>query len=251
MELNWSTFALEILNFLVLIWILKRFLYQPVLDVIARRRADIERSLAEARALHEEAEELEARYQARLAEWDQERRQAREQLGHEIEAERADRLAALQTELAQEKEKAAVAEARRQADARRKMEETALVQAARFASRLLAGLASEQMEERLLERVVEELSQLPEERVAALRNSWGRPDASAVVASAFPLADSQRDKLREALAALAGEPLAVRFEQDESLMAGIQVTLGAWILAANLRDELRGLTEFADGEQYT
>jgi len=251
LELNWSTFALEILNFLVLVWILKRFLYQPVLDVIARRRADIEKRLTEARTLHEEAEALEARYQARLSEWEQERRQAREQLGHEIEAERADRLAAVQAELAQEKEKAAVAEARRQGDARHKMEETALIQAARFAARLLAGLASEEMEERLLERVVKELSQLPEEKVAALRNSREHSGASAVVASAFPMADSQRNDLREALTALAGEPLAVHFEQDESLMAGIQVTLGAWVLAANLRDELRGLTEFADGEHDT
>ena len=54
MELNWSTFVLEILNFLVLVWILKRFLYKPVLAVIARRREGIEKSLAEARSLHED-----------------------------------------------------------------------------------------------------------------------------------------------------------------------------------------------------
>ena len=51
MELNWSTFILEIINFLVLIWILKRFLYKPVLDVIARRRAGIEKTLSDAREM--------------------------------------------------------------------------------------------------------------------------------------------------------------------------------------------------------
>jgi F-type H+-transporting ATPase subunit b len=35
-ELNWTTFVLEILNFLVLVWLLKHFFYQPVKGVIAR-----------------------------------------------------------------------------------------------------------------------------------------------------------------------------------------------------------------------
>ena len=41
MELNWTTFALEIVNFLALLWILKRFLYRPVLATLAERRAGI------------------------------------------------------------------------------------------------------------------------------------------------------------------------------------------------------------------
>jgi len=251
LELNWSTFVLEILNFLVLVWILKRFLYKPVLAVIVRRREGIEKSLAEARSLHEDAEALKARYQARLAEWEQERRQAREQLGGEMEAERTENLAALQAELAQEREKAAVAEDRRQADARHKAEETALVQAARFAARLLGDLAGPELEERLLERILTDLSKLPDERVAALRNNWGRPGNTAVVSSAYPLSESRREKLRQAVTVLAGAPVAVRFEQDEGLLAGIQITLGAWVLGANLRDELKSLAEFANGTEYS
>ena len=50
MELSWSTFFLEIINFLVLVWILKRFLYKPVMDVIARRREGIEAHRLEQRA---------------------------------------------------------------------------------------------------------------------------------------------------------------------------------------------------------
>jgi len=251
LELNWSTFVLEILNFLVLIWILKRFLYKPVLAVIARRREDIEKSLAEARSLHEDAEALKARYQARLAEWEQERRQARDQLGREIEAERAEQLAALQSQLAQEREKTAVAEDRRQADARHKLEETALVQAARFAARLLGELAGPELEERLLQRVLADLAKLPDERVAALRNNWGRPGNTAVVSTAYPLSESRREELRQAVARLADAAVTVRFEQDETLLAGIHITLGAWVLGANLRDELKSLAEFTNGTEYS
>jgi len=126
LELNWSTFILEIINFLVLVWILKRFFYRPVLNVIARRRAGIEKRLADAKTLRDDAEALQTRYRGRLADWEQERQQAREQLVREIEEDRAQRLAALQSELEQEREKTQVAEARRQADATHKTEETAL-----------------------------------------------------------------------------------------------------------------------------
>ena len=61
MEFNFSTFALEIVNFLILIWILQRLFYKPVLAVIARRKQHIDQTLAEARKLHQEAEDLRQR----------------------------------------------------------------------------------------------------------------------------------------------------------------------------------------------
>ena len=89
MELSWSTFVLEIINFLVLVWILKRFLYKPVLEVIARRRAGIEKTRVDAEALQADAEVLQKQYESRLADWNEERQQARDTLAHELEAERA------------------------------------------------------------------------------------------------------------------------------------------------------------------
>ena len=48
MAIDWTTFALEVVNFLVLVWLLKRFLYQPVLEVLVQRRAGVARTLEEA-----------------------------------------------------------------------------------------------------------------------------------------------------------------------------------------------------------
>ena len=48
MELDWTTFILELVNFVVLVWILNRFLYRPVMNVIDQRKAAIQRTLAEA-----------------------------------------------------------------------------------------------------------------------------------------------------------------------------------------------------------
>jgi F-type H+-transporting ATPase subunit b len=248
LELNWSTVVLEILNFLILVWILKRFLYQPVLDVVARRRAGIEKTLADAETRYAEAVGLQEQYEGRLAEWNRERQQAREALSRELEAERSRKLAELHTELEQEREKARVAGMHRQADAVRRMEETALQQGARFTTRLLQAAAGPELEARLADLAIKGLAELPAERVSALRNSYGKPLEAIQVASAFPLADAQRQRLGEALAGIAGEEIPQHFEQDHTLLAGVRISIGAWVLGANLQDELKGFMDLAHAE---
>jgi len=244
-ELNWTTFVLEVINFLVLVWILKHFLYKPVLDVIARRRAGIEKTLADAKTYHEDAEKLQQQYEGRLADWEQERQQARNKLAEEIEAERANKLTKLQAELEQQREKTRVAEARRQSDAIRKIEETALEQASRFATRLLEQAAGPETETRLIELAIDELKQLPDDRVTALRNSFAQTEEVIMVITAYPLADQQRQSLEQVLAKIASPDIPLRFEQNSELVAGVRITIGAWILGANLQDELAGFRELA------
>jgi len=245
LELNWSTFVLEIINFLVLVWILKRFLYKPVLDVIARRRAGIEKTLAEAEKLQVNAERLQEQYEGRLADWGRERQQAREAMVREFEVERASKETELQTILEQEREKAVVTEARRQVDAIRKIEETALMQGARFATRLLEQASGPDTEARLVELVITELTRLPPEHITALRKSYGKTPEAIVVVSAFPLPDDQRQRLKQALATVTRPNLPLRFEQNSELLAGVRITIGAWVLGANILDELKGFTELA------
>lgn len=248
MEMSWSTFVLELINFLVLVWILKRFLYKPVLDVIARRREAIEKRLADAETLHADADKLREQYEGRLAEWDCERQQARESLAREIEAERSRRLAELRATLEQEQQKAHVVEARREADARHTLEAAALTQGARFASRLLEQAAGPDVETRLVEMVIDAIDHLPAERVASLRINHQNAPMNIVVSSAYPLDDDRRRRLEATLHRQIAPEAAVRYEQHKDLLAGIQIAIGAWMLGANLRDELKGFADLNNHE---
>jgi F-type H+-transporting ATPase subunit b len=248
LELNWSTVVLEILNFLILVWILKHFLYRPVLDVIARRRAAIDKTLADAEARHAEAVSLQEQYEGRLADWGRERQQAREALVRELEAERSRKLAELKTLLEQEEEKARIAGAHREADTRRKMEETALLHATRFSTHLLKQASGPDLEARLVDLAISGLSGLPAGRIADLRNSYGKPLEAIRVTSTFPLAEDQRQRLEQALVAIAGKDIPQRFEQDTKLLSGVRISIGAWVLGVNLQDELKGFMELAHAE---
>ena len=249
MELSWSTFLLEIINFLVLAWILKRFLYRPVLDVIARRRAGIEKTLSDAEARHDEAQVLREQYEQRLTRWEDERRQGRAELQHEIEEERARRMEELQDLLVTERKKAQVIEQRELAEALRRNEATALAHGARFASRLLGYVSGPELEARLLELLLEEIGTLSTERLEALRRGIGEPASDVVIATAFPLADVQRARLTEALTTALAMEVSPRYEEDSELLAGLCVSIGSWTLGANLRDELKGFAEFSDASR--
>lgn len=248
MELSWSTFLLEVINFLVLIWILKHFLYKPVLAIIAKRQEGIDKTLEDAQTLRGEAEQLQQQYEARLDHWDRERQQAREALKSELSAERTRRMDELQATLETEREKHRVAEQRRIADTQRRMEETAMTHGARFAGRVLEQAASPELEARLVEMAVAELTQLSHEQLAALHAHNGADGTRIKVLSAYPLSDQQRRQLQHALDNN-GWQANLTFAEDPSLLAGLHITMGAWVLAANLRDELRGFSELASREQ--
>ena len=86
MQIDWTTFILQIVNFVVLVWLLKRFLYRPVLDAIARRRTAIEQALGEARAAEDRAAGLRGDYEKKIAAWNQESADQRTRLAEELAA---------------------------------------------------------------------------------------------------------------------------------------------------------------------
>jgi F-type H+-transporting ATPase subunit b len=247
-ELTWTTFILEIINFLVLVWILHRFLYRPVLAIIARRREAVEKSLADAEQTKHEAEEVRDEYQHRNADWQQERDAARAKLNEELDAERRKRMDELQQALEQEREKARAADARRLQDEEHKLEHTALQQGAAFANHLLSLAAGPELETRLIDLAIQDLSALDAERRQALQANWTDEQVEVVATSVHPIPDEQRKRLEQAVAEGAGIKAPVSYQQDPSLLAGLRLTIGAWVLGTNLADELKGFAEIGSSD---
>jgi F-type H+-transporting ATPase subunit b len=163
-ELDWTTFILEIINFLVLVWILRRFLYRPVMNVVAQRRAAISQSLQEAQTTQDQATALKAQYENRLADWQREREAARLQLHDEIETERQRLMAGVEEELAEQRHKEQVLAERRDDNRLREARQQAQALSEQFAAKLLSRLAGTAVEEQLLEMLLEDLARLPEEK---------------------------------------------------------------------------------------
>lgn len=245
MEFSWSTFLLEIINFLVLVWILKQFLFKPVMAVVTRRRTSIEEQLAEAQRVHDESTALKKEYDSCLADWGHECQLARTELMKELNAERTAKLTQLKETLAQEREKAQVAVSRQRTEATRKIEYQALQQSAQFATSLLRKASGPELETRLLDILLNDLSTLSSENTAALRLQWGESPEAITIASAYPLPENKRQELERVLATITRLSLPVHYHRNTELIAGLSITIGAWRLHANIRDDLKGFVEFA------
>ncbi len=247
MELNWSTFILEIINFLILLWILKHFFYKPILNIIARRQAGIEKNLADAKSLHITAEALQSQYNNRLVIWEQEKQSAHLALNEEVEVARIQQMAALQTSLEKEREKRLIIEQHQQETERLQIERSALTQGAQFATQLLSATASPELERDLCHLLLKELETLPPEQLSTLQAASNKTVDKIKITSAHPLDDSMRQALEQSLSALLITPGSFHYTQDSALLAGLRINIGAWVLHTNLQDELKGFVDITHG----
>ena len=239
MQVSWPTFLLEIVNFLILVWILKRFLYRPVLAAIAQRKAAIDKTLSDAQTKRAQSEQLEQQYENRLADWEKEKENLHASLVEELNAERERLVAELQTSLEQEREKERVLAQRRVDQMARRAAEHAREQGVRFTARLLARMASPELEGQLIQFVLEDIPRLPEAQRAALKDACGDPRRNVKIASAFPVPEGLRAQLTHVFNEAIGGNIIAGFEQDPTLMAGLRISVGPWMVRANLQDELQ------------
>lgn len=238
MELNWTTFILEAVNFVVLVWILKRFLYKPVLAAIAQRKAAIDKTLADAQTRQADAQAFETQFRNRVAEWEHEKEGLRIALLEEISQQRAQMMAALENSLTKERERAQVVEERRFRELQDQAETIGMATGLKFTARLLARLASPELEKRLVDLALEDLALQPRERLEAIRAAGEKVDCRARVITCFPLPELGREVIAAKLKEMIKNGVTVEFAEDSRLLAGLRIGIGPWVLRANLQDEL-------------
>jgi F-type H+-transporting ATPase subunit b len=246
MEFNVSTFILEIINFLILIWILQRLFYKPLLEVIAKRKQFIDQSLADAKAMQQQAEEERNLYENRQKLWEQEKQAALAALQQQIDVERRTQMARLEADLEQERQKINVTFQRQQQELQRQAEKQALQNGSRFAGMLLKQSASPELEARLFALLLDHLKTLPEACTLCLQMVGTKKLVPIKITSAYVLTAEQRLQLEQKLSSLINSQINFQYHQDAELIAGIRMDIGAWVLNANLQHELIGFAEIAN-----
>ncbi len=238
MELSWTTFVLELINFLVLVWVLKRLFYAPIKRAIAARRAAVEKTLQDAEFSKREAYELRSKYEGRLREWELEKERQKEEFRKELGEERTKQLKLTESLIAEEREKALALQEKQDAERRLNEEQEAMKQALVFASRALKDVACPELEAKIVDLVAKQLSSGDADALPfAATQSW---DHGAVVRvqSAYALTEPQRATLGNVLKNKLGTGAPIEFGVDGNLLAGLEIMLGSYVVRANLRDEL-------------
>ena len=241
MQFDLTTFIFEIINFLILIWILQRLFYKPLLEVIAKRKQFIDQTLADAKVIQAQADEQRSLYENRQKAWEQEKQAAITTLNVQLELERAAAMKQLVIDLEVERQKHTVTQSHKQHELEQQIEKQALINAAKFASLLLKQTASPELETRLFELLLSRTTVLP---TACLQTLEEQADIAIKVSSAYPLTTEQRAQLQQQLSAQLSQPIRFDYQQTPELIAGIRIDIGAWVLNANLQHELSDFAQF-------
>jgi F-type H+-transporting ATPase subunit b len=219
MHLDWSTLALHAINALVLFWLLARFLFRPVSDIIAARQKAAQQWLDDTKAAKAAAEA--ERDQAAAAEAELARHRIAALKAAEAEAEKAKRkmLAAAQADA----DKLRVAA---QADikaARRAEMQAAGDRAARLAvdiaAKLLDRLPREARVAAFIDGIATGVAELP----AGARASIGANGASIRLTVARAVTPEEIELCRKALAGVLGHPVAIEVTVEPELIAGLEL----------------------------
>ena len=222
MHIDWWTLALQTVNVLVLIWILARFFFRPVVDIVAKRQEQTNKLLADAVAARQEAADSCADADKARAEIGVERDQLIAEARKSAQMEKANLLAQSSQEIAKLHREAEAAIARDRTAAEQAIIARASQLSVEIAQRLLERLPSKIALSAFLDGLCQELHALSSEERASFTSATAADHAIEVVTAA-PLSKEESDHVRDALKAAFGSELPFVFSTDPALIAGIEV----------------------------
>jgi F-type H+-transporting ATPase subunit b len=248
MNFSWWTFALQAANFLILVWLLQRFLFKPVKAVVARRKEEISRALTEASAEKDSVERLKQEIETQRSAIAAERQKMIDEVRAQLSAERQKMIEEARGEAEKVRGQALKRLDEERVAAGRSVFEQTIALATNLAERLLRDVAVGSLEQPFLGRVIDYLDRLPAQERAKL---FPRMNSEVlVVTTAHPLGAEEQSQWREQLAKRLGADLGIKFSTDPALIAGTVITFPQGILRFNWHDSLTAaLKEFHRDEQ--
>lgn len=226
MRIDYITVAAQIVNFLILIWLLRRFLYGPVMRAMKRREERIARSLAEAQQKKEDAEKQQEEYQGRNRDFDRQREHMMEAARKEAEEERARLHRALESEIEERQKKWLRQIEAQHAEFLDRLRRHSVEYASSLARRALQDLGDAKLEEqmtRVFLRRLEELDEIGRRKLAqACRDTGMR----VTLRSRFEMEAATRGLLTKAIHDAIAGGAEVLYEHGAEFACGVELSAG-------------------------
>jgi F-type H+-transporting ATPase subunit b len=241
MLIDWFTVGAQALNFVILVWLMRRFLYKPILRAIDAREKKIAAELADADGKKAEAKKERDEFQHKNEEFDQQRAALLGKATDEAKAERQrllDEARKAADALSAKRREALGNEARslNKAVSRRAQQEVFGI-----ARKALTDLATTSLEERMGAVFTRRLREMDAKVKAGLAESIRTASEPALVRTAFDLPAEQRAVIQNALNETFSADVRVRFETAPDLVSGIELATNGQKVGWSIADYLTSL----------
>src|SRR6516164_360983 len=223
MLIDWFTLIAQIINFVILVWLLKRFLYKPVLQAMDAREKKIADQLRDAAAQKAEAEKQQESFCVAQEEFAKQK----QNLLHAVEEEAAAARQRLMEEIRDEVQtlrrnwREALHE--EQTTFRTQLADSVQHEIFAIARQTLRDLAGEELEQQIATQFLGRLSQLDGNEKAQLAAHLKTSRRPLVIRSAFDLPDPVRVNIEHAVCNSLEINVPIRFETTPEVLSGIEL----------------------------
>jgi F-type H+-transporting ATPase subunit b len=240
MTFNVWTFLFEIVNFVVLAYILHRLLYRPLRQAIDARRAAANRSQVEADNARAEAVALQQQLEGRLADIDRHRQESIRQAREQAEAERKKLLQETEQTVQRRQEELRQALDRERAEALADLRTEVIQQAIEMSARILTEASDLTLSQQLALRLVERLTQLSSTDREHLREQWRPADDATILETAAELPEATLQQIKDALTSVLGQEPNLVVRTRATLLGGVRLRVAGQVWDTSLAGTLEG-----------
>jgi len=241
MQINWFTVIAQILNFLVLVWLLKRFLYKPILNAIDEREKKIESQLKDADNRESVAKKEQDEFKKKNEQFDQEKKERMDKVVVETNVERDKLMEIARNEAAELRVKLQKSMSEMQENLNRYIAQKTQQEVFAIARKTLADLASQSLEEQSTTLFIKRINELKKDEKQQFIKAFKSESTPILIGSAFDLPKKQQSEIQNVVSEILGTETHFQFKTTPEIISGIELTSNGFKVAWSISEYLNSL----------
>jgi F-type H+-transporting ATPase subunit b len=243
MHIDWFVFFAQIVNFLILVFLLKWLLYGRIIKAMDEREAKIAATYEEAQTMRIHARESQESYDHRLREIQEKQDALMQQAASDADAHRKELMGKAREEIDQIRLRWQETVAREKTSFLNHLRQRAGREVYAAASRILKDLASEDIEKSIIGLFIRMVKSMDDKESTMIRDAVRQSASGVVVQSAFDIPEDMRTQLNQIIQGYGAAKDAVQYETLPEIVSGIEMRTDGYKLAWSLNDDLENLED--------
>ena len=241
MKINWFTVIAQIINFLILVWLLKKFLYTPVLEAIDAREKKIVSRLEDAKNKIEEAKKEQDEFSEKNKQFDQQKKELMEKVIADTKVQK-DKLmddAKKDIDTIHDKQQKALQDM--QEDLKKDLAQKTQREVFEISRKALEDLASVSLEEQAIKVFIRKIQELKDKDKQQFTDAFKSQSNPVLIQSAFELHTNYQADIKKAVDEILGKETEFEFKTVPGIISGIELKTNGFKLSWNISAYLDSL----------
>ncbi|MBI1314319.1 F0F1 ATP synthase subunit B [bacterium] len=243
MTIDWFTYVAQIINFLLLVWLLKRFLYGPIVNAMDAREQQIATRIQAATTAQEEARQQSREYRQQIDELQHTREELLAAAGRDVDLWKQEHIQQARHEVDQARTEWLKSLGREREAFLQELRRRAGRQVHTMAGHVLTKLCDAPLELRVIDAFATRLQQVEDTRRAAIADSIRNSHHRVLVETAFDLTDAGQEQIRNLIHNHLTDGVEIDFRTVPELICGIELKAAGYKVAWSVGESLQTLEE--------